>query len=312
MHQQAPDRTAVSGGDPEPPRRRRWPSVLGACVAAGALVATVGIAANIDLLGDGGTGRDTVPAPTAPSPAPAPGGVRDQERPADVGALDPAARSDSEAAVRNGWRLTANDEFEGATLDRAKWTPYTGETTGGVGRHRAENIAVRDGQLVLTSRGLTSAGLHWRGGRQFGRWEIRAKANPGWGYGDVALLWPVAEDWPEGGELNFMEIPKGDRTESHTIVHYGEDNSQVGRTTTGDFTQWHNYAVEWLPDRVVFYIDGREVFRTTDPETIPPRPMHLAMQQDIGPYGNDWIPARDERTPETLDFQVDWVRIYAP
>lgn len=62
----------------------------------------------------------------------------------------------------------------------------------------------------------------------------------------------------------------------------------------------------------MFYIDGAEVFRTTDPEQIPPRSMHLAMQQDIGPYGDDWIPAPDATSPETLDFQVDWVRIYAP
>lgn len=316
MQQEAPDRTSASRNephDPEPtPRRRRWKGLLGAFLAGAVLVSVIGVAANVDPFDDGRADRTGDDAAPADPPAPAPGGMRDQERPAQVGALDPASRSDTEAAVRGGWRMVGNDEFDGTALDRSKWTPYTGETTGGVGRHRAENISLRDGQLVLTSRGLTSAGLHWRNGQQYGRWEIRAKTNPGWGYGDVALLWPVAEDWPEGGELNFMEIPKGDRSESHAIVHYGEDNSQVGRTTTGDFTQWHNYAVEWLPDRVVFYIDGREVFRTTDPEKIPPRAMHLAMQQDIGPYGDDWIPARDERSPETLDFQVDWVRIYAP
>jgi beta-glucanase (GH16 family) len=310
VHQEAPERAQDAPEDPEAPVRRRWPMTLGAVVAVAALAGIIGFAAGADLFG---TSRTDPPAPPAAAPAaPAPGGRHDQERPGEVGTLDPANRSDAEAAVRNGWQLTANDEFDGTALDRGKWSPYTGETTGGVGRHLAENISVRDGQLVLTSRGLTSAGLAWRGGQQYGRWEMRAKTNPGTGYGDVALLWPDAEDWPEGGELNFMEVPKGDRSETHTIVHYGEDNSQVGKSIRGDFTQWHNYAVEWLPDRVVFYIDGQEVFRTTDPEQIPPRPMHLAMQQDIGPYGDDWIPARDETSPETLDFQVDWVRIYAP
>lgn len=317
MQQQAPGRARHRAPedvqDPEAPQRRRWPALLGAALAVGALAGMVAVAANLDLLGGGSerTGSPP-PQPSAAPPAPAPGGMHDQERPDQVGALDPASRSDSEAAVRNGWQLVAGDEFDGAALDPARWAPYTGETTGGNGRHRAENISLRDGRLVLTSRGRESAGLHWKGGMQYGRWEIRAKTAPGTGYGDVALLWPVAEDWPEGGELNFMEIPKGDRAETHTIVHYGEDNSQVGKSIRGDFTQWHNYAVEWLPDRVVFYIDGQEVFRTTDPEHIPPRPMHLAMQQDIGPYGKDWIPPLDETSPDTLDFQVDWVRIYAP
>ncbi|MBO4241548.1 MULTISPECIES: glycoside hydrolase family 16 protein [Pseudonocardia] len=293
--------------DPEAPTRRRWPAVVGIVAGLAVLAGVVTVATDPSLL----TGSST-PTPAPSAPATPPGGMHDQERPTEVGELDPAARSDTEAAVRNGWRLTDHDEFDGAALDRTRWSPYTGETTGGNGRHLAENISVRNGELVLTSRGRTSAGLAWRGGQQYGRWEIRAKTNPAVGYGDVALLWPDAEDWPEGGELNFMEIPKPQRDETHTIVHYGEDNSQVGKTVRGDFTQWHTFAVEWLPDRVVFYIDGAEVFRTTDPEQIPPRSMHLAMQQDIGPYGDDWIPAPDATTPDSLDFQVDWVRIYAP
>ena len=87
--------------------------------------------------------------------------------------------------------------------------------------------------------------------------------------------------------------------------------SQNGTAVPGDFTQWHNYAVEWAPDRVVGYIDGQEIFRTTDPAQIPPRPMHLAIQQDIGPYGNDWIPPLDDTSPDQVQLQVDWVRIYS-
>ena len=270
-----------------------------ACVAA--LVAMLGVVVTSDPTGD-----ERAAAPPAPN---AVGGGTDQPwRPTDSTALGPV-RSDTEAAVQRNWPMIANDEFDGNALDLAKWNVYTGETTGGVGRHREDNIAVRDGQLVITSRGKTSGGMAWANGQRYGRWEVRAKTNKGSGYGDVVLLWPDAEDWPEGGEINFMEIPKGERNESHFIVHYGEDNSQVGHTTRGDFTQWHNYAVEWMPDHVAGFIDGQEVFRTTDPNAIPPRPMHLAMQQDIGPYGNDWIPALDASSPETLDFQVDWVRI---
>ncbi len=39
--------------------------------------------------------------------------------------------------------------------------------------------------------------------------------------------------------------------------------------------------------------------------------MHLGIQQDIGPYGTDWIPAPDDTTPATVKFQIDWVRIYS-
>jgi beta-glucanase (GH16 family) len=273
-----------------------------ACVAA--LIAMLGVVVTRDP-----TGGQAPAPPPAPAPSGVGGGTDDPWHPDDRSTLGPA-RSDTEAAVKNNWPMIANDEFDGTSLDRSKWNPYTGQTTGGVGRHREDNLSVRDGLLTITSKGKTSGGMAWANGQQYGRWEIRAKTNVGTGYGDVALLWPDAEDWPEGGEINFMEIPKGDRKESHFIVHYGEDNSQVGHTTQGDFTQWHNYAVEWAPDHVAGFIDGQEVFRTTDRNVVPPRPMHLALQQDIGPYGNDWIPPLDASSPETLDFQVDWVRIY--
>lgn len=304
---QAPETMRASPPDPDEgpgPRRRPLMTVL-TLLAVLALGAVLGIAVTHDPAGS----TQATPPPAPPAPA-APRGMNDQLRPDSAAPLDPANRSDTEAAVKNNWPMIANDEFDGTSLNRDLWNPYTGETTGGVGRHKEENLSVGDGKLTLTSRGKTSAGLAWREGQQYGRWEVRAKTNKGSGYGDVMLLWPDAEDWPEGGEINFMEVPKGDRAESHVIVHYGEDNSQVGKTITGDFTQWHNYATEWTPDHVAGFIDGKEVFRTTDRDVVPPRPMHLAMQQDIGPYGDDWIPALDERSPETLDFQIDWVRIY--
>ena len=111
------------------------------------------------------------------------------------------------------------------------------------------------------------------------------------------LLWPDAEDWPEGGEIDIMEIPKGDRTKAHFTVHWGEENTPGRGVREGDFTQWHTFAVEWTPDHIIGYLDGAEIYRNDDSDANPPRSMHFAMQQDIGPYGDDWIPARDASTP---------------
>jgi beta-glucanase (GH16 family) len=164
--------------------------------------------------------------------------------------------------------------------------------------------------MTITSQGKSSAGMAWMPGRKYGRWEVRARAERGNGYSAVILLWPDAEDFPEGGEIDFMEIPDGQRGEVHFVLHYGEDNSQVGTTTSGDFSQWHNYGVEWTPDHVAGFIDGQEVYRSTDRHTIPPRPMHLAIQQDIGPFGHGWVQPPDATTPSQVKLQVDWVRVY--
>ncbi|MDX6619958.1 MAG: hypothetical protein QOK36_2344, partial [Gaiellales bacterium] len=165
----------------------------------------------------------------APSEAPPAQGGRDTHdplRPQGHATLDPSTRQDTEAAVQGNWPLLVNDEFDGTELNRAHWSPYTGETTGGIGEHDPRNLAVSDGTLKLTSHGYSSAGMAWLPGQQYGRWEVRARAQQGTGYGAVILLWPDAEDWPQGGEINFMEIPNPQRNESHFVLHYGKDNSQ--------------------------------------------------------------------------------------
>jgi beta-glucanase (GH16 family) len=225
--------------------------------------------------------------------------------------LDPSQRLDTEAAVRFGWTMTAHDEFDGNELDEDNWSPYRGRTTDDVGRHDPDNLTVGDGTLKLSSRGNTSAGMAWNEGQKYGRWEARVRAERGSGYGPVLLLWPDSEDWPEDGEIDIMEIPKGDRAEAHFTLHWGEDNTQDGASTAGDFTQWHTFAVEWTPDHIAGYVDGEQVYRTDHSDANPPGPMHFAMQQDIGPYGDDWIPAPDASTPAKCTFEVDWVRIYA-
>lgn len=130
----------------------------------------------------------------------------------------------------------------------------------------------------------------------------------------------VRGNWPLLGndEFDGSELDR-----SHWQLYTGKTTGGVGQhnpenlsvsdgtfTAAGDFTQWHTYAVEWAPDHVAGFIDGQEIFRTDDDEKIPPRPMHLAIQQDIGPYGDDWIPPPDDATPDEVQLEVDWVRIY--
>jgi hypothetical protein len=294
--------TAVTqSADPNPPTPPGLRRSLVITLAIGMVVALAAIAV---------TAVRTATSESAPVPAtstPNRDGNSNQD-PHNTATVDPNARSGSEAAVRYGWQLQDHDEFDGSTLGPA-WKPYTGETTGGVGRHDPANLHVADGMLSIVSHGLSSGGLEWAPGQLYGRWEVRARTQKAVGYGDVLILWPDAEDFPQGGEVDFMEIPKPERNEYNFNLHFGADNSQNGTKVAGDFTQWHNYAVEWTPDHVAGFVDGQEVFRTTERHQIPPRPMHLTMQQDIGPYDN-WIPPRDATTPAEVSFQIDWVRIY--
>ncbi|NED69711.1 glycoside hydrolase, partial [Streptomyces sp. SID10244] len=56
----------------------------------------------------------------------------------------------------------------------------------------------------------------------YGRWEICARSTIGSAaWTPMALLWPDAEDWPDGGEVDFMEIsyPLRDRVDYN--LHWG-------------------------------------------------------------------------------------------
>jgi hypothetical protein len=72
-------------------------------------------------------------------------------------------------------------------------------------------------------------------------------------------------------------------------------------------------AVDWLPGRVTYYLDGKKYFSVTPGRIETGLPtesvMHLALQLDQG--CDDFIPCRTAATPATVTMDVDWVKVYA-
>jgi beta-glucanase (GH16 family) len=118
------------------------------------------------------------------------------------------------------------------------------------------------------------------------------------------LLWPDKEDWPQGGEVDFVEATDGDRQSVNSFLHYGRNNNQTQNTIAIDATQWHNWAVEWTPDHVIGYVDGHEWYRIEEKDHLPPRPMHLCIQLD-------WFPEDGNGGKvQPSEMQVDWIKQY--
>lgn len=215
-----------------------------------------------------------------------------------------SAGADTSAAKLLGWgQPSRSDEFDGPR--GPEWRIYDGDGHDGNGRRSPKAIGVKDGILTITgdSKG-TTGGLAWIPGQKYGRWEGRVKtpaADPS--YHALLLLWPDAEDWPVGGEVDFMETTDPGRQSSNFFLHYGEDNQQEKGEVSVDATQWHNWAVEWTPDHIITYLDGKEWHRTTDTSKLPPRAMHLTIQLD-------WFPEDGSSTVKESNMQVDWVKEY--
>jgi beta-glucanase (GH16 family) len=239
-----------------------------------------------------------------PEPSPAPTAVP-TPRIDDARSRGGAGRASSE-----DWRLVFTDEFDGARLDPNVWNRYNSVGGFGNGFRRPEAITVEDGKLRITARGNVSGGMNRERSQTYGRWEFRARTDKGRGRGSAILLWPDSLNKEADGELDMMEVPREDRTQAHFVIHYSAQNKLAGNKVGGDFSQWHTFAMDWLPDRITWYVDGVKQFETTDRNVIPTSRMHLAMQLDMGPH-EEWILAADETTPAEVSLEVDWVRVYA-
>ncbi|GAA4875184.1 glycoside hydrolase family 16 protein [Pseudonocardia benzenivorans] len=215
-----------------------------------------------------------------------------------------SAGAGTSAARRYGWGTPNRvDEFDSpASADN--WSIYDGPGHAGNGRRTPDAVSIADGILTITgdSAGNT-AGMAWNPGQKYGRWEGRVKAPASdESYNALLLLWPDAENFPVGGEVDFMEMMDHTRRKTELFLHYGADNSQVHGEVKIDATQWHNWAVEWTPDKITAFVDGAQWWTTTDTSIFPPGPMHLCIQLDWFPKGGD---------VQESYMHVDWVKQYS-
>jgi hypothetical protein len=236
--------------------------------------------------------RTAAPTPRTTPPAPTPTRTGTTTDP-DTGTA---------AALLDWGSPTREDDF---TAGLAQWDLYEGTGHAGQGVRSPMNATVQDGVLTLTGDASgTTAGTCWGRGRRFGRWEARIRApesDPS--YDAVLLLWPD-DDAPGGGEIDIAEMQDPSRRTTGFHLHHGADDEQVEGRVEVDATRWHSWAVEWTPQEITAYVDGRPWFRTTDVATFPPGPMHLCVQLD-------WFPSGDGPVRES-SMQVDRVREYGP
>jgi len=217
----------------------------------------------------------------------------------------PAGANGRTAAATYGWGTpNREDDF---TDDLSGWGVYDGPGHADNGTRSPDAARVADGVLTIEGDAEgTTAGMAWgRGeGQKYGRWEGRVRApasDPT--YHALLLLWPDAEDFPRGGEIDFMEMTDHTRQSTNVFLHHGADNAQEHGTVAIDATQWHNWAVEWTPKGVTTYVDGERWWHTDKADALPPGPMHLCIQLD-------WFPQKRDGAVKPSQMQVDWVRQY--
>jgi len=190
-----------------------------------------------------------------------------------------------------------------------RWSGYEGQRdTSGEGTYTNQwVVSVHDGTMDMylrTENGtpLVAAPqprLSDRYGQTYGRYTVRFRADPVPGYKTAWLLWPDSDHWADG-EIDWPEGPlSGEMYAANLRVgNPGEFDLMTGGVAT--FGDWHIATIEWTPRAVVFFLDGKEIGRST---SVPTTPMHWVLQTETD-HGRPPADAAGH-------VQVDWVAIYA-
>ncbi len=171
----------------------------------------------------------------------------------------------------------------------------------------SDEVNLTPGQANVSTAGSLSGGMCWCNNAPeslYGRWEVRAKLEGNSDQTPIFIMWPTSNDWPIGGEIDWVQSFSDNLSSLLYSLHWGADNSQTHEGATGDFSTWHTYTLQWEPDDITVWVDGVQIFQTTDPSEIPQDPMLLAVQ--ASPVHAAIAPAT------TSTIEIAWVKVFAP
>lgn len=192
---------------------------------------------------------------------------------------------------------------------------------------------VKDGNLVLVGEKIN--GEYLAGGIQTkdkfsfsnGRVQCRARITR-FPNGAFPAIWmmpqtPIYQGWPACGEIDIMEHIQQEPHVHQTIhTHYRNNlGNQNGTTAKTPCNYWDYivYSVDWTPDNLTFYVDGKETFTYSNMNLPDETEMmqwpfgsgstyYLILNMGLGDPGTWAGPMDDINLPAVME--IDWIRVY--
>ena len=217
------------------------------------------------------------------------------------------------------WKLAWHDEFEGERLDESKWdVPPDGRRRDAWWMRKAISLDGK-GHLVISTLKegdkYIDGCVRTRGKfeQTFGYWvaRIELQSQPGhwsafWLMGD--RVHKVGDRGRDGTEIDIMEKPWLDDRVQHALHWdgYGKQHRSEGKVVhvPGVMKGFHTFGLLWTPKEYVFYVDGKETWRTTA-GGVCQAPLYVKLSDEVGKWGGD---IRKAKLPDR--FLVDYVRVY--
>lgn len=256
-----------------------------------------------------------------------------------LGKTDPNAPKVNEALLED-YELVFFDEFNGSTIDKSKWnTGFIWGTDLIINNEEQYYVDINnepdfgfnpftfDGENLTINTIETPPELAGKALNQpylsgiitsydafkftYGYAETRAKMTHGRGY------WPAfwllnAYYGSADPEIDIMEFIGDNQDVVYHTYHYFDANYNLvsspsvpvpGSDYTADF---HTFGAEWMPGRIIFYINGIETYRIEDPN-VSSEEMYVLANQAVGGW---WAGSPDETTPFPGKYIIDYIRVY--
>lgn len=237
------------------------------------------------------------------------------------------------------WELAWSDEFDGKEIDPAKWKYETGGH--GFGNNelqfytdRSDNSFLDQGALVIRAqaenfqnRSYTSAKMQSRQAWTYGRYEFKVKLPKGRGVWPA--IWMMPSDmkkyggWPQCGEIDIVEQLGHEPNRVYGTLHYGNPHPPAGKGASVQLKRgsladdWHEYALEWFPGEMRWFVDGElyQVQNTwftrggNDAAWPAPYDRDFYLQLNVA-VGGGWPGAPDATTTWPQELRFEYIRVF--
>jgi beta-glucanase (GH16 family) len=227
------------------------------------------------------------------------------------------------------WELIWQDEFDAPSIDTIKWRVEDLHIVKNneLQYYAPDDVYLEDGNLVLRSQQRTYQGFNSNGqwgtyqytsglvetwnrfSTAYGRIEVRAKLPSTQSLWPAHWMLPSSGGWPP--EIDITELLGHEPTRVYMTHHWGtypNVQSDGGSYSGPDFSQdFHTFAVEWMPGRLDWQVDG--VRRFSSFVAVPQEPFYIILNTAVGGI---WPGYPDGTTIFPQYHEIDYVRVYMP